>query len=65
MKREADFMRRAGLAVTDGLPVGITKEHVVCYPQCLGDVRRPTDKGQAMWLEIQQLIESGNLKEVA
>ena len=35
---------------------------MVKYPQCLGDVRGPKKKGYKMWLEIQELISSGQLK---
>ena len=33
----------------------------VRWPHCLGDVRKPKAKGQAMWAEIQSLLDSGAL----
>jgi hypothetical protein len=38
---------------------------VVRYPQCLGDVRKPEAKGQALWVEIKNLINSGALLDQA
>ena len=35
--------------------------HEVRWPHCLGDVRKPKAKGQAMWVEIQSLLDSGAL----
>lgn len=34
---------------------------IVRWPQCLGDVRKPDAKGQAMWTEVRELIRSGVL----
>jgi hypothetical protein len=50
------IMRRAGAAVTGGLPIDATVEAKVLWPDCLGDVRGREDKGQAMWLEVNELI---------
>ena len=52
-----DIMRRAGLAVTGGrLEIGTKLEACVRYPNSYGDVRKPHETGQAMWLEIQELV---------
>jgi DNA polymerase I-like protein with 3'-5' exonuclease and polymerase domains len=51
-----DIMIRAGEAVTGGLRVGVSVEKIVRWPNCLGNVRSPNDKGQAMWQEIRSLI---------
>jgi DNA polymerase family A len=56
IKRMREIMIRAGSAVTGGLSIGVTVEYVVRWPHCLGDVREPTDKGQAMWDEVRSLI---------
>jgi DNA polymerase family A len=50
------IMIQAGTAVTGGLPIGVTVEYVVRWPHCLGDVRKPDDKGQVMWEEVKGLI---------
>jgi hypothetical protein len=54
--RMKDIMIRTGEAVTGGLRVGVTVEYIVRWPNCLGDVREPEDKGQAMWNEVWSLI---------
>jgi hypothetical protein len=59
-----DLMRRASIAVTDGHACRIATEHVVRYPQCLGDVRDAEARGQLMWVEVNNLIDSGRLREV-
>jgi hypothetical protein len=50
------IMIQVGTAVTGGLPIGVTVEYVVRWPHCLGDVRKPDDKGQVMWEEVKGLI---------
>ena len=57
----AAIMERASHAVC-GLTIPVEVAYVVKYPQCLGDVRGPKNKGYKMWLEVQELIGSGNLK---
>ena len=57
----AAIMERASHAVC-GLTIPVEVAYVVKYPQCLGDVRKPKDKGHAMWLEVQGLIDSGELQ---
>jgi hypothetical protein len=59
------IMRRASIAVTDGFPCRTKVEFTVPYPKCLGDVRDPADKGQAMWVEVNELIDSGQLQRVS
>jgi hypothetical protein len=59
-----DLMARASMAVTGGHAARTKVEHVVRYPHCLGDVRDPADRGQAMWLEVNALIDSGQLRRV-
>ncbi len=56
IERMRQIMIEASIAVTGGLPITVTIEHVVRWPHCLGDVRKPGDKGQAMWVEIKSLI---------
>jgi DNA polymerase I-like protein with 3'-5' exonuclease and polymerase domains len=55
------IMVRAGRAIA-GIDIPVEVGAVVRWPQCLGDVRKPDAKGQAMWLEIKQLIRSGALR---
>ena len=57
----AAIMERASHAVC-GLTIPVEVAYVVKYPQCLGDVRGPNNKGHKMWSEIQELISSGKLK---
>jgi hypothetical protein len=52
------LMVRAGAEVT-GLEIPVEVAAIVCWPKCLGDVRRPTAKGQAMWDEIKGLLNGG------
>jgi DNA polymerase-1 len=52
------IMLRAGRAVA-GIDVPVEVAAVVRYPQCLGDVRKPDAKGQAMWDEIKGLLAGG------
>jgi DNA polymerase family A len=61
MKR---IMERAGREIA-GIPIPVEVAAVVRWPQCLGDVRKPDAKGQAMWNEIKSLLRSGALKEMA
>jgi DNA polymerase I len=56
-----DIMQRAGNAVTNGLPIRIETAAAVRWPLCLGDVRGLDVKGQAMWLEVNDLIGGGQL----
>jgi hypothetical protein len=37
----------------------------VRWPQCLGDVRKPNDRGQATWNEIKDLLRGGRLQREA
>ena len=56
-----EIMVRAGRAVAGiDIPVDVSAE--VRWPNCLGDVRKPKAKGQAMWTEIQALLDSGALQ---
>jgi DNA polymerase I len=56
IERMQRIMIAAGTAVTGGLPIGVTVEHVVRWPHSLGDVRNPRDRGHAMWMEIKGLL---------
>jgi DNA polymerase I len=62
IERMREFMRRASMAVTGGYAARTKVEYVVRYPYCLGDVRKPDDRGQAMWTEVNALIDSGQLR---
>jgi DNA polymerase-1 len=53
----ARLMARAARAVA-GIDIPVETAAVVRWPQCLGDVRAPETKGQAMWDEIRNLIVS-------
>jgi len=55
-------MISASNVITGGLDIPVKVSAVVRYPQCLGDVRKPDAKGQAMWNEIKNLIRGGNLR---
>jgi hypothetical protein len=55
------LMVRAGNVITGGIDLPVKVSAVVRYPQCLGDVRKPEAKGQALWVEIKNLIDSGAL----
>jgi DNA polymerase-1 len=59
-----DLMRRASIAVTGGHACRIAVEHTVRYPQCLGDVREVEARGQPMWLEVNNLVDMGQLRRV-
>jgi hypothetical protein len=54
----SELMRRAGRAVA-GIDIPVEVAAVVRWPQCLGDVRQPDAKGQAMWIEIKDLLQGG------
>ena len=56
MKR---LMVRAGNVVTGGIDIPVEESARVLWPQCLGDVRKPNAKGQAMWNEIKALVYGG------
>jgi DNA polymerase I len=56
------IMLRAGREITGGLEIPVEVSAVVRYPQCLGDVRKPDAKGQAMWVEIKDLVRGGGLR---
>jgi hypothetical protein len=55
------LMVRAGNVVSGGIDLPVKVSAVVRYPECLGDVRDPEAKGQALWVEIKNLINSGAL----
>ena len=59
IKRMREIMVQAGTAVTGGLPIRVSVSAVVPWPMCLGDVRKPKDKGAAMWAEVWGLIQGG------
>jgi hypothetical protein len=59
----ARIMVRAGRAIA-GFDIPVEVSAVVRWPQCLGDVRKPDAKGQAIWGEINDLIRSGALRPV-
>ena len=50
------IMARACQSVC-GIPGGTKAETIVPWPACLGDVRKPDDKGFAMWAEVMGLIQ--------
>jgi hypothetical protein len=52
------LMVRAGRVVA-GIDIPVEVAAVVRWPQCLGDVRKPDAKGQAMWNEIKGLLAGG------
>jgi hypothetical protein len=60
-----EIMIKASTLVTGGLPIGVTVEAIVRWPDCLGDVRKDDDKGQKMWREIDQLVHGGELRQRA
>ena len=55
------IMERAGHAVCR-LTIPVEIAYVVKYPQCLGDVRGKRTRAMRCGLEIQELIDSGELK---
>jgi hypothetical protein len=58
------IMVRAGNVVSGGIDIPVEISAKVCAPMCLGDVRRPDTRGQAMWNEIRDLVRGGNLQRV-
>jgi hypothetical protein len=54
------IMARASRSVC-GIPCATKTETIVSWPDCLGDTRKPTDKGALLWTEIQGLIRSGRV----
>ena len=54
------IMARAMQSVC-GIPCRTKVETVVTWPNCLGDVRKPSDKGALLWTEIMGLIRSGQV----
>jgi hypothetical protein len=56
-----EIMIKAGRAVA-GITIPVEVAAEVRWPQCLGDVRKPNAKGQAMWTEVQALLDSGALQ---
>src|SRR5262245_5816774 len=63
--RMTRIMIEAGKLVTGGLPIRVKVAAVVRWPQCLGDVRKPDAKGQAMWCEVRDLVRNGGLQKVS
>jgi len=61
--RMTEIMTEAGRLVTGGLPIRVKVEAVVRWPHCLGDVRPPDAKGQAMWCEVRELVHNGGLRK--
>jgi DNA polymerase-1 len=59
------LMIKAGCTITGGLEIPVEVAAVVRWPQCLGDVRKPDAKGQAMWLEVRDLVRGGELRRQA
>src|SRR5262249_60842768 len=62
--RMTEIMVEAGRLVA-GIPIRVKVEAVVRWPNCLGDVRAPDAKGQAMWCEVRELIRTGALRKKA
>ena len=62
--RMSEIMTEAGRLVA-GIPIRVKVEAVVRWPQCLGDVRKPDAKGQAMWCEVRELVRNGGLQKVS
>jgi hypothetical protein len=60
----SEIMTEAGRLVA-GIPIRVKIEAVVRWPQCLGDVRKLDDKGQAMWCEVRELVRNGGLQKVS
>jgi DNA polymerase I len=58
-----EIMAKAGRAIA-GIDIPVELAAVVRWPQCLGHVRAPDAKGQAMWTEIKTLIRSGALHRI-
>jgi DNA polymerase I len=62
--RMTKIMTEAGRLVA-GIPIQVKVEAVVRWPQCLGDVRKPDAKGQAMWCEVRELVRNGGLQKMS
>jgi hypothetical protein len=62
--RMSEIMTEAGRLVA-GIPIRVKVEAVVRWPQCLGDVRKPDAKGQAIWCEVRELVRDGGLQKVS
>jgi DNA polymerase family A len=60
VRRMTEIMTEAGRLVA-GIPIRVKVEAVVRWPHCLGDVREPNAKGQAMWCEVRDLVRNGGL----
>jgi DNA polymerase-1 len=45
--------------VVAGIDIPVEETARVPWPLCLGDVRKPDAKGQAMWIEIKGLLQGG------
>jgi DNA polymerase-1 len=56
------IMVRASAVITGGLKIPVETSYVVRWPDCLGDVRKPKAKGQALWAEIKDLVR-GELRQ--
>ena len=63
--RMTEIMAEASRLVTGGMPLKVKVEAVVRWPHCLGDVRAPNAKGQAMWCEVRELVRNGSLQKVS
>jgi hypothetical protein len=55
------LMVRAAQAVC-GIPIPVEVSALVRWPQCLGDARAPNTKGQALWMEIRDLVRRDALQ---
>jgi hypothetical protein len=60
--RMIEIMIEAG-RLAAGIPIRVKVEAVVRWPHCLGDVRPPDAKGQAMWCEVRELVRNGGLRK--
>jgi hypothetical protein len=60
----ASLMIRASNAVC-GIDIRVDVKVRIPWPYCLGDVREPDAKGQAMWMEIAGLIYGDALRQGA
>ena len=65
IERMTEIMTKTSTILTGGLPIGVEVAAVVCWPNCLGDVRKNDAKGQAMWKEIRGLVDDLLSKKVA
>jgi len=60
--RMSEIMTEAGRLVA-GIPIRVKVEAIVRWPHCLGDVRAPDAKGQALWREVRELVRNGGLQK--